>query len=189
MSFVTADMDIEQHEGSNDEPFLLNPRNRDFVQGEARYIANLRINWSLDGLLGSVANTLAIPGIILLIIFSLPSMHLFDIQTYVIFFVCSVCLAAAVWGLRLRNFVRLSRDGRVIPGAVMKATARHSKDGDYTVTVWYSFVSPVGNKVVGKNSMLRSDVRAEPHRGFRTLPEPGTSVAVIYVDDKHFRML
>src|SRR5262249_40626604 len=89
----------------------------------------------------------------------------------------------------------LAKNGQIIEGKLAKIEGHREKgEGSegYRVTAWYSFAPPTGNSLSGKNSLIRNDLVRR--RGFfrweyDPLPEPGTPVAVIYLDDKHYRML
>jgi hypothetical protein len=107
---------------------------------------------------------------------SVPESGLFVLITSVIMFVL------------LRPVVRdrwLARNGRILEGKVVKSSGRlaGSKRRYYRLTVQYRFISPSGTVLSGKQGARRDDLRHSP------LPGPGTPVAVLYVDDRHYKML
>ncbi|HLV36607.1 MAG TPA: DUF3592 domain-containing protein [Spirillospora sp.] len=79
---------------------------------------------------------------------------------------------------------RLSRLGKLVRGELLNATSRRDSDGDYHVTVEYSFVPPDGGDVIfKKQSAQRNDLKNKP------LPAKGSPVMVLYKDRRHFKML
>jgi hypothetical protein len=61
---------------------------------------------------------------------------------------------------------------------------RRHRQGQYTVHLRYKFISPSsGTEIIKREKHIRNDL--DP----RSLPPPGTAVAVIFRTDKHFRVL
>jgi hypothetical protein len=77
---------------------------------------------------------------------------------------------------------RLIEEGQIVTGKISEITGQSVKGG-YQVTVRYDFLSPYGNELSRKESLVRNDLRKVP------LPAVGTPIAVVYVDDKLFRIL
>jgi hypothetical protein len=107
---------------------------------------------------------------------SVPESGLFVLITLVIMF------------FLLRPVVRdrwLARNGRILEGKVVKSNGRlaGSKRRYYRLTVQYEFLSPSGVLLSGKQNAQRDDLRHS------LLPRPGAPVAVLYADDRHYKML
>ncbi len=96
-------------------------------------------------------------------------------------------LAGALVGLyyflrqRSRNR-RLQQDGQLVIGKIVEAKAVRVKAGNQ-LTIQYTFMSPEGGELGRKESLVRNDLRNMP------LPSIGTPVAVVYVNDKLYRLL
>jgi uncharacterized protein DUF3592 len=75
----------------------------------------------------------------------------------------------------------LERDGQIITGSVVKSSI-NGVGNKRQVHVQYTFNSPLGVELKGKQSERRRDVQ------LADVP-PGTKVAVVYHDDKTFRLL
>jgi hypothetical protein len=57
-------------------------------------------------------------------------------------------------------------------------------DDDYQVTLRYCFQSPItGKRIEGKDHGQRNALKGID------LPEPGTPLAIMYADDRHYRVL
>lgn len=77
---------------------------------------------------------------------------------------------------------RLEREGQVILGKLQSCQSVGVKGG-YQVTVYYTFRSPFGTELKGKQSAIRNDLVN------KILPRKGKTIAVVYVDDKIHQML
>ncbi|HVO42961.1 MAG TPA: DUF3592 domain-containing protein [Aggregatilineales bacterium] len=80
----------------------------------------------------------------------------------------------------------LARDGRVVQGKLLSRSGRmiKGKNRYFQVSVAYTFTSPTtGLAITGKQNATRNDLRDKP------LPELGTPVAVLYVNDSRFKIL
>jgi hypothetical protein len=73
--------------------------------------------------------------------------------------------------------------GQLLTGQIINATAKPGNKGAYNLTVDYSFTNPYGQQFTKKQMYNRTDLKKSP------LPEAGTPVAVLYVDDKLFRLM
>jgi len=76
---------------------------------------------------------------------------------------------------------RFARDGQLLNGTLIGVSGRRTKNG-YRVTFEYTTYSPLGVELRGKTGVIRRDLR-------NNLPETGYPVKVLYIDDKHHRML
>ncbi len=97
-----------------------------------------------------------------------------------------VALAFMVFLLRpVMRDRRLARNGRILEGKVVKCDGRlaGSKRRYYKLTVQYQFLSASGTLLSGKQDARREDMR------HKLRPGAGTPVAVLYVDDRHYKML
>jgi uncharacterized protein DUF3592 len=75
----------------------------------------------------------------------------------------------------------LERDGQIISGSIVKSSIT-GVGSKRQVHVQYQFLSPLGTELKGKQSERRRDVQ------LADIP-PETKVAVVYRDDKTFRLL
>lgn len=92
-------------------------------------------------------------------------------------------LAALYFLLRQRSRnQRLENEGQFITGKITKVSSARVKAG-YQITVTYSILSPDGVELSRKESLVRNDLNKA------LLPQEGTPVAVVYVNDKLYRML
>ncbi len=81
-----------------------------------------------------------------------------------------------------RRYQQLGREGRMVTGEVLRSEGHKDEDG-YIVTMHYCFQSPSGRPLLGKVSRTRNDLKRKP------LPEPGTPLVVLYLDDTSYELL
>jgi hypothetical protein len=79
--------------------------------------------------------------------------------------------------------VRLLRDGQILDGELLACRGELDSEKDYQLRATYKFVTPEGRSLEGKAEAERNDWKD------RSLPASGTPVAVLYLNDDHFRML
>src|SRR5260370_34413681 len=156
MTFTPSDAIVELGSTPPFDPFLLNPRNIDVLQGRTRYLADLRVNWTVEALISSTANIVAVPLIIILGTMFISEFVQLTFYTLAFLSVSTLCIVVALRGLRLWTSVRLSREGRIFQGELRGIDLKSGQDGDYSVTASQSFLSPSGNTVEGKNSVITS---------------------------------
>lgn len=77
---------------------------------------------------------------------------------------------------------RLERDGQIITGSVVKSSVSGAGN-KRQVNIRYEFNSPLGVPLKGSQSQRRSDLNKED------LPFEGLRVAVVYLNDKTYRIL
>ncbi len=82
-----------------------------------------------------------------------------------------------------RQRFRFSRSGTLIEGTLDGAFGTKLSYQGYLVTFVYRFVSPLGVELIGSTEASRKELR------HAALPEAGNRVKVLYIDDKHHRML
>lgn len=82
---------------------------------------------------------------------------------------------------RRRN-KRLEEEGQFVTGKLSKVSGGRVRGG-YQVNIEYTFVSPNGTDLKRKESHIRNDLDRD------LLPQTGTSVMVVYVNDRLFRVL
>jgi hypothetical protein len=83
-----------------------------------------------------------------------------------------------------RRQKRLAEEGRLLAGEIVLASGRRDGDGDYNLTVKYRFRSPqTGKWIQATRRKGRDDLEHKP------LPEPGTQVHVLYIDDRTHQAL
>jgi hypothetical protein len=98
-----------------------------------------------------------------------------------------VLLVLEIWFLlySLHGSLRTRRlvwEGELREGEIEGSKITRSKSGR-TLRIKYSMLTPVGTRVTGQQSRLRSDWKNDHP------PEPGTKVAVLYLDEKTHRIL
>lgn len=84
-----------------------------------------------------------------------------------------------IW-LRMRNR-RLTRDGQVIEGRILGAKMKRAYRAGYYMDISYQFFSPQGKELKGTATSMRPE-------HYDSLSE-GTPVAVLWVNDKLYRLL
>jgi len=79
----------------------------------------------------------------------------------------------------------LAQHGEIIEGQLVNCSGRMTggKGSYYKLSVDYQFCAPDGRIMFGKQNASRNDLRRT------VLPATNTPVAVLYVDDKHYKML
>ncbi|MBE2184429.1 MAG: hypothetical protein IAE89_13450 [Anaerolineae bacterium] len=81
---------------------------------------------------------------------------------------------------------RMLRKGTLVYGTIREINGYITGSGKnrrYRVRVSYAFIAPDGHAYNGEQKRTRSDLRN------RTLPDPGTAVAIAYVDGSKYMML
>jgi hypothetical protein len=73
--------------------------------------------------------------------------------------------------------------GQLLAGQIISSQGRAGSKGTYNVTIEYGFTNPYGQQLTKKQTSNRPDLRKSP------LPAAGTPVAVLYVDDKFYRLM
>lgn len=92
-------------------------------------------------------------------------------------------LAYYVLGQRFKR-QRLSREGTLVDGAIVRCSGRLDSDNDFQVKAEIRFRSPrTGQWVFKSFSRQCNQLRGEP------LPRPGTPVHVLYIDDETLEAL
>jgi hypothetical protein len=98
---------------------------------------------------------------------------------------------------RVKEDFRLKRSGRLLIGHINKCTGRlkatsRSFDannyggairGNFIIDIYYRFRIPNGHEIRKREVRKRNDLINTP------LPGPGTPLAVLYLDDKHYQVL
>jgi hypothetical protein len=92
-------------------------------------------------------------------------------------------LLILVWAFWVSlRYTRFERQGQVIKGEVTACEGKAMPD-HYHVTLSYKFRTPADRELTGKITQERDDLKNEE------LPQKGTPVAVLYVNDKLYRLL
>lgn len=87
---------------------------------------------------------------------------------------------------------RLVRQGRVLPGVLTMCSARQETTAEVSlgevarsvlVAVEYRFTAPAGHEIAGYDEHDRPDLR------HAALPDAGTAVRVLYLDDRTYALL
>ena len=76
----------------------------------------------------------------------------------------------------------MEREGRILSARVMESGFNRD-DKDFYVSVRYLLLSPSGRSLSRKESKIRPDFVTGK------LPENGTAVLVLYLDDDNYRIL
>ena len=92
-------------------------------------------------------------------------------------------LIIAILILRTDGRNRRLSGGQLLPGQILSAQGKSGSKGAYNVTVEYNFTNPYGQQITKKQTNNRPDLRKT------ALPEAGTPAAVLYVDDKFFKLM
>jgi hypothetical protein len=165
--------------------FLCSPRNRNFAMGQSKQIAFIRNvrRVSEVAMLGVLflLSALFIAAVILHL--SLDDTEF--MAEVVIFF---VTLGVIYDMLRLRIYdLRLSQEGKIIKGRLTTVSGEWSELENsrnlYLVHLIYRFTDTTGKRRLETVSIIRNDLRN------KKLPRPGTPIAVIYLDEKHYEVL
>jgi Protein of unknown function (DUF3592) len=94
-----------------------------------------------------------------------------------------ITLIPVYFGVRQwRRNQRLAQEGQFIAGEITEAGGHRARAG-FQLSIRYKFRSPEGIELSRKESLTRNDLNTGH------LPKTGTTVAVIYVNDKLFRIL
>ncbi len=183
MTFTPSDTIVEQPTAPPFEPFLMNPGNRAFFEGKTHQLVGAEY-WKL-GLFAALEGFAVIA-----VVYYVGLSSGLDAQGKFLLLVLCMFLAALymyrVWRSRIRFAIRLPRDGHIIQGVLTNFQSEFVEqmsegviDGYYWTKVSYSFLAPSGH-IEGESSA----------GGYRDpQPEPGTPVAIIYLDDKHYLLL
>jgi hypothetical protein len=91
-------------------------------------------------------------------------------------------LSAWFWIYKLRKLRRLETEGHLLEGQVTHCSGVTHKS-NYEVKLSYCFYTPDERPLRDKTSRIRHDLY------LTALPQPGTPVAVLYLDDTNFRVL
>jgi hypothetical protein len=96
----------------------------------------------------------------------------------------AITLLVLVLGILQRTRPHVLRGGwRLIKGQVVACQGRVDDDGDFKIVLRYRFRSPSKRVITTQVRQIRNDLRS------KSLPRPGSPVAVYYRSDKKYRML
>jgi len=79
---------------------------------------------------------------------------------------------------------RLAQNGHVIFGEITHITSRYDSDNDYYIEVKYRFYSPYSGSYINAQHKFQDNARKNV-----PLPTRGKPVAILYADDKSYRLL
>lgn len=83
-----------------------------------------------------------------------------------------------------REIRLLSLNGNVVLGRIAKSRVRKAKIGGFFTHIDYYFTLPTGKVIAGEQDQARNDIKTDAD-----LPPPGTPIAVVYANDKVYRVL
>ncbi|MEJ2212375.1 MAG: DUF3592 domain-containing protein [Anaerolineae bacterium] len=79
---------------------------------------------------------------------------------------------------------KLARHGQRLVGEVLRSSGHRDSDGDFVLALGYGFCSPLtATRIEGSNRQVRKDLEHGP------LPQAGTPVHVLYLDDERHMVL
>lgn len=84
---------------------------------------------------------------------------------------------------RCRREIRLSRRGRLLEGRVVECTATPAGEDGYKLELRYRFTAPGGRIIRDREIGYREELRDD------SLPVPDTPVAILYLDEKNYKVL
>jgi hypothetical protein len=84
----------------------------------------------------------------------------------------------------VRKRQRLAQEGTLLSGEIIHCSGRKNSDNDFRLKAEVCFRSPQTGQWIHKNYLLtRNDLKGKP------LPDPGTHVHILYINDKTFEAL
>ncbi len=191
---------VESHEPSAEEPFLLYASSVAYLDGDARDIRR-RFQFRRD-----VLDYLAMAGVVagaLLLLVNLMQLARGGERGEDRSAAASATALAGVLIVAGAYYVvgrhgaaaareRMIREGKVLPGTVVACAARDELSAEaalgevtraYRVTLEYRFTTPEGATIEAQDEHDRPDLRRAE------LPPPGTPVRVLYLDDQTYAVL
>jgi hypothetical protein len=178
------------------EPFLLDPRYKGALDGDAfrrRYLKINRSRWWVDGVAFLVPLPFLLPSLIVLLV-GRANHDPEQIETGMgLAWIAVVPALFAAFVLVVRQFERAYhrrfafRSVRV-PGKTVTCLRKYyshgeDSDGEYVVEVVYTARGPSGADLRGVKGLPRDDLLNAP------LPPPGTPVVVLVLNDRHHTVL
>jgi hypothetical protein len=174
--------------------FLLYPENRDFIEGKSRKIVGGNLIWWLTS-----GCFLAVVTLLPMFIFaeatkagiSEGAATGWDLDTTLkVLAVFGVpMLVAAPFAIRVRSQNRLlAETGKLIRGAVVNSRPGWVSSKN-SMTVVYAFISPQGQELSGQDTIMDFSTMSSGSAPSFAWPAGGTPVAVLYANDKLFRIM
>ncbi|MEO8613159.1 MAG: hypothetical protein ABI690_35030 [Chloroflexota bacterium] len=159
--------------------FILNPKNRDFKT------TRILFDDRLPPLLLMAICWIFVSGFMILMAISDPA----NSRLRQGFYVGPLPLLGGILMLILyfqkkREIRLLSQNGNVVLGRIAKSRIGNGKMAGFFTHIEYYVTLPSGKVITGKQYQSRSDIKADAD-----LPPPGTPIAVIYANDKVYRIL
>jgi hypothetical protein len=181
------------------ELFLLHPSSQAFLDGDRRGI-RARFRFRHDALDYLAMAAIVVGGLVLLIGLSRLTAWLATEGTETTvsaFVVAAVLIGIGAFFINSRHrwaaaHARLIDEGQVLPGTVVGSSGREETTSEvslgevprsYLVTVEYRFSAPAGHEIADHAEHNRPDLRR------RELPEAGTAVRVLYLDEQVYALL
>jgi hypothetical protein len=179
------------------EFFLLRPENRGFVQGQTQQLPSplgglaTGCVWAVVGLFmfGAVMGLVTVARNWIQYAASGGDSGLEPVSMLIgtggaLLFCLLPVSVAAVLLYAARRQKRLAAEGRMITGEIVGASGRRDSEGDFILTARVRFRSPQTRKWIERTYRpRRDDLERKP------LPEPGTQVHVLYIDDRTHQAL
>jgi hypothetical protein len=164
--------------------YLFNPKNRDFVLGNAKHPdTGVRRGWRFITIPGIIVYTLLL---ISAIVDPNPESSRWK-SLITIFCIILVFFWSMSKILKVRQTLALAKKGKLIRGSLVKCTGqtiRTNTLSSFQVTATYQFTAPdTGQTLTATQKVIRKDLKEGK------LPLANTTVAVLYVDEKHHRLM
>ncbi len=175
-----------------EEPFILDPKNRDVASGNAPYQTPSDLRLLSNALTLTGFGLVLLPLLVLLLFwivsFSLGSSFGLPLMIWivpVVFVGLGIILVIIGRAISQRER-RLSSRGQLIYGTLTSISSNTDGD-DFMVLVDYRFVTPQGREI-DKGNRYSQHYKAN-HLAKQPLPPVGTRIAIWYVDDKTYKIL
>jgi hypothetical protein len=178
------------------EPFLLDPRYRGTLDGEAfrrRYREVNEVRWFVGCLWFLIPAALSIPSLILWLLGRLrgdPD-HFETAAWLLLIPLVAFLLVLTAFIIRLRDIAfhrRMARDGTRLDGTIVTCLRKlyqygEDESSEYLLEVVYKARTPSGVDIRGVKALKRDDLLNA------TLPPPGHPVVVLALDDRRHTVL
>ena len=171
--------------------FLVDPRNRPFIEGKAPGI-ELRGAPSSGGIV--IAGAAASPCLAFSVLqlgeaLTTGNSDSYQLACAALFIPLLAGFYFVVWFRGMLPIRRLKREGLLLKGEVVRCSSEFITWGDgpdfYSVKIEYIFATPPGSKVNGSEGISVAPKAYDE----RSLPQAGSPVAVIWVNESLYQML
>jgi hypothetical protein len=152
--------------------FLAKPNHYAFVSGQSRNLAEKRQRLEVVREKG-----------VLLLILAVPFLLLSSLNPIAILYAAAAaCFNAALYLPDLIDRILVDR-GKLLQGKIIRCWGQLEQPGWFDFNLEYEFSTPDGRVLKRQHSDNRVDLEGQ------TLPQPGTTLAILYVNDWLYRVL